>query len=152
MKMVWKFLVVALVAAVLMIAPLSVLAAPEPKSEVVTITAGASVDSDSVDLVATTLKHDSAYIDIWAGATKVSTILNSNGYYVSTATFSAESLAEGDYCVTYHITMTSGKSSVEWTGSASIWLIVTLDSEGRKLISDPEGRKLNKGGGIGGML
>ncbi len=69
---------------------------------------------DTLELTATTPKHGSAFTDGWSGATKVSTLLNSDGYYVSRATFSPGQ--PGLYTVTYNITMSAGKSDVAWEG------------------------------------
>lgn len=75
-------------------------------------------DGVTVIFTATTLKCGSAYVDSWSGASKVSTVLNSNGYYVSTAEYIITG-DSGDLTVTYSITMTAGKSDVHWTGTGT---------------------------------
>jgi uncharacterized protein YjdB len=99
-------------------------AAPPPKTASVALSPATATLTvgQTLDLTATTLKQGSAYSDGWSGAAKLGTVLNADGYYVSTARFTAA--APGTYLVTYHITMTAGRSDVAWQGQASATITV----------------------------
>jgi len=99
-------------------------AAPPPKSASVALSPATATLTvgQTLDLTATTLKQGSAYSDGWSGAAKLGTGLSADGYYVSTARFTAA--APGTYTVTYAITMTAGRSDVAWQGQASATITV----------------------------
>jgi hypothetical protein len=99
-------------------------AAPAPKTATVSMspTSATLTVGQTLDLAATTLKQGSGYSDQWTGAAKLGTALNADGYYVSTARFTAA--APGTYTVTYRIAMTAGRSDVSWQGSASATITV----------------------------
>ncbi len=101
-----------------------VMAAPLPKEAKMSLeTSALQVRvGETVTLTATTLKEGSSYIDSWDGAVKVSTILNNEGNYISSATFSAT--APGAYTITYNIKMTAGRSGVTFEGNKTVTITV----------------------------
>jgi hypothetical protein len=130
MKTIRKYLVVVLGVVVLAVFPGVLATSCVVQSEVPTITT--SVAGNNVYLTAATPTHGSYYcVDSWDGATEISTMLDRYGNYVSKAIFT--STRSGNFLVTYEITM-FGKSGELWTGTASVGLEVTVDSEGRLLI------------------
>lgn len=100
-------------------AGLSVLTATELSTPAVTIKAG-----ESVILTAVSLKHGSAYEDMWSGASALGTVLDEESEsYISSAVFTAGE--PGIYTVTYDIQMKAGKSDVLFAGNASKTIEVT---------------------------
>ncbi len=121
----WPLALVALV--ILMAFPGSGLAGGSAKAVDVSVAPTVTIVpvGGTLEVTATTLKHGSAFTDSWSGATKVSTVLASDGYYVSKATFMAGS--PGTHRVTYNITMVAGNSHVSWEGTGAttitVWVI-----------------------------
>lgn len=120
--------------------PCAASAAAAPKTE--TVAMSWTVVGNDLQLTATTLKHGSAYVDSWSCTPScslvASTSLSSDGYFISVATLSAP--ASGDYEFTYAITMTAGKSDIQWTGENSV--IISVDrSDG---LLHVKGKILNK--------
>lgn len=100
-----KLFVVVLTVVMLFSISLNTLAVSCPKSVEVNISAPVKVQSgEIVTLTAVTLKRGSDYRDQWIGATKVSTVLTEDGYYISTAQFTAKEAAS----VQYNIIMEAG--------------------------------------------
>lgn len=92
-------------------------ASSPPKNVEVSITSSLSAVrvGETVTLTAVTLKHGSEYKDEWVGATKVSTVLTEDGYYVSTARITVQD----DVLVQYNIIMNAG-NNVSFAGATSI--------------------------------
>lgn len=70
---------------------------------------------ERITLTAITPKQGSDFTDEWIGATKISTVLTQDGYYVSTA----EVTVQDSLTVIYKISMTSGNSGTRFIGQAS---------------------------------
>ena len=68
-----------------------------------------------ITLTAITPKQGSDFTDEWIGANKITTILTQDGYYVSTAEFTAQDSLN----VEYKISMMSGNSGTTFIGQAS---------------------------------
>lgn len=118
----WALILVALVSLTVLLASAFADSLPQAVGvSVAPIVTGVQV-GQTLEVTATTLKHGSAYTDSWAGATKASTELSSDGYYVSKATFTAGS--PGTHNVTYKITMVAGKSDVSWEGTGTTTITV----------------------------
>ncbi|PKM38811.1 MAG: hypothetical protein CVV03_12820 [Firmicutes bacterium HGW-Firmicutes-8] len=111
-----KLLIVILTLLMLVGISANSIAVPSPKEASVSLTSSAATvkPGEIVTLTAVTLKQGSAYTDEWIGATKIETVLNEDGYYVSTA----EVTAQATVTVQYKITMTAGKGGVTFTGEA----------------------------------
>jgi hypothetical protein len=97
-------------------------AQPLPKAADVSLTSSVETANlgEKVTLTALTMKKGSDYTDEWIGATKVETVLNEDGYYVSTAEFKAKMTVKPQY----RIIMTAGKSGVSFTGKAQTTIVV----------------------------
>lgn len=118
----WKWSTVMVMLVMTIAALSSGAAASEIRTEAVSLSStvsGNSVNGYAIIFTAVTLKYGSTYRDSWEGATKVSTVLDANGYYVSTATFSATGVPAGTYPVAYHIRMSAGASDLTWAGQAA---------------------------------
>jgi hypothetical protein len=98
-------------------------AQPLPKAADVSLTSSVETANlgETVTLTAITMKKGSDYTDEWIGATKVGTVLNHDGYYVSTAEFKADVTVN----VQYRIIMTAGKSKVSFTGQSETTVVVS---------------------------
>lgn len=106
----------------LLITTITALAAPPPKTVetyILPATAQTLTVGQTLNLEAKTLKHGSHYTDVWQGATKEITVLNTEtGEYESAATFTATE--PGTFIITYTITMTAGKSHISFVGTGTV--------------------------------
>jgi len=122
-----KLLVVVLTLLMLVGIPAGSFAEPSAKDAGVSLISSAATvkPGETVTLTAVTLKQGSAYTDEWIGATKITTVLTEDGYYVSTAEISPEVTVT----VQYKITMTAGNCGTSFIGQAETVISATKPAE-----------------------